>query len=218
MKSANLILLGPPGAGKGTQAKLLVKRYGIPQISTGDILRSAVKNGTPLGLKAKGFMDAGELVPDEIVLDLIRERLAHDDCCDGFILDGFPRTVLQADELTEILGGLGRSIQHVLAISVDNGELLKRMTGRRTCRGCGRGYHVEYDPSRIAGKCDECGGELYQRDDDRPETILNRLQIYDQQTAPLISYYQQKSLLRAISGQGSMEDINTHLVSIIEGV
>jgi adenylate kinase len=213
----NLILLGPPGAGKGTQAKMLVKRYKIPQISTGDILRSAVKDETPLGLKAKSFMDAGGLVPDEVVVGIIRDRLSESDCRVGFILDGFPRTVGQANALKSVLAGEGLTVDHVLSISVDSSELLKRITGRRTCRSCGRGYHVEYDPSRVAGKCDECGGELYQRDDDREDTMSNRLQVYEQQTAPLIEYYANESLLRPVLGVGSIDDIQARLVAIVEG-
>jgi adenylate kinase len=213
----NLILLGPPGAGKGTQAKMLVKRYKIPQISTGDILRSAVKDETPLGLQAKGFMAAGGLVPDEVVIGIIRDRLSEPDCRAGFILDGFPRTVGQANALKAVLAGEGLTVEHVLSISVDSNELLKRITGRRTCRSCGRGYHVEFDPSSVAGKCDECGGELYQRDDDREDTMSNRLQVYERQTAPLIEYYANESLLRPVLGVGSIDDIQARLVAIVEG-
>jgi adenylate kinase len=213
----NLILLGPPGAGKGTQAKILTKRFGIPQISTGDILRGAVKEQTAMGLKAKGYMDSGALVPDEVVVGIVRERIAQPDCINGFILDGFPRTVAQADALKQMLAGLGKSIEHVLSIEVDKEELLGRITGRRTCRSCGRGYHIVFDPPKEAGKCDECGGELYQRDDDREETMRNRLAVYDEQTAPLIAYYAQESLLRSIKGIGSIEEIQHSILNVVEG-
>jgi adenylate kinase len=213
----NLILLGPPGAGKGTQAKLLLRRFGIPQISTGDILRVAVKEQTQLGLVAKSYMDQGGLVPDEVVIGIIRERLGMSDCSAGFILDGFPRTVAQADALKGMLATSGKGIEHVVSISVDNEELVERITGRRTCKGCGRGYHVSFEPPKVAGICDECSGELYQRDDDKTETLLNRLQVYDQQTAPLIAYYRSQSLLREVAGIGNIDDIQRQIVNILEG-
>ncbi|ACM21945.1 adenylate kinase [Geotalea daltonii FRC-32] len=213
----NLILLGPPGAGKGTQAKLLIKKYRIPQISTGDILRAAVKDMTPMGGKAKSFMDAGALVPDEVVVGIIQERLNLADCSNGFILDGFPRTVAQADALAKVLSGLGRSIDHVISIVVDNEELLERVTGRRTCRNCGKGFHVSFDPPKSSGICDECSGELYQRDDDREDTMRKRLEVYWQQTSPLVEYYKNKSLLRSVEGVGSMEEIQQKIVSILQG-
>ncbi|HWI40088.1 MAG TPA: adenylate kinase [Verrucomicrobiae bacterium] len=213
----NLVLLGPPGAGKGTQAKILIRKFSIPQISTGDILRAAVKDETPMGLKAKGFMDAGALVPDAVVVGIVEERLAKDDCVAGFILDGFPRTVAQADALKEMLDGLGRRIEHVISIVVDNEELVKRVSGRRTCRSCGAGYHLDFDPPKVDGVCNECGGELYQRDDDREDTMRRRLQVYQEQTAPLIEYYAGQDLLRSVPGIGAIEDIQAKLVSIIEG-
>jgi adenylate kinase len=213
----NFILLGPPGAGKGTQAKILIKKYSIPQISTGDILRAAVKEQSPMGLKAKRFMDEGALVPDEVVVGIVEERLAKEDCGCGFILDGFPRNVQQADALKNVLMGLGKSIEHVISIEVDPDELLKRITGRRTCRSCGKGYHIAFVPPRIAGACDECGGELYQRDDDCEDTIRKRLQVYSEQTAPLIAYYGKESLLRPVSGTGSIEDIQDSIFGVIEG-
>jgi len=213
----NLILLGPPGAGKGTQAKLLVKQYGIPQVSTGDILRSAVKEQTPMGLKAKSCMDAGGLVPDAVVIDIIKDRLAKPDCSAGFILDGFPRTVGQANALNEVLADGGRKIEHVISIAVDKDELLQRITGRRTCRGCGKGYHLTFDPPQLAGLCNECGGELYQRDDDKEETMLNRLQVYEDQTSPLIDYYRRSSLLREVAGTGTMDEIQKKLRDILQG-
>jgi adenylate kinase len=209
----NLILLGPPGAGKGTQAKILAKKFKIPQISTGDILRGAVKNQTPMGIKAKSYMDAGALVPDDVVVGIVEERLAKPDCDIGFILDGFPRTVGQADALNRTLAGMGKTIEHVISITVDKEELLGRITGRRTCRLCGKGYHLLFDPPRRNGACDECGGELYQRDDDSEETMRNRLDVYEKQTAPLIAYYAQESLLRSICGTGSIEDIQQNLLT-----
>jgi len=181
-----LILLGPPGAGKGTQAKLLAERLEIPQIATGDILRAAVKQGTPMGLKAKGFMDAGSLVPDEVVVGIVRERLQQVDCARGFILDGFPRTVAQAEALKEMLASLGKNLNAVISLEVDNEALVRRLTGRRTCQECGRGFHVDFDPPKTDGTCDACGGELYQRDDDREETIRRRLEVYTDQTQPLM--------------------------------
>jgi adenylate kinase len=212
----NLILLGPPGAGKGTQAKLLIKKYQIPQISTGDILRAAVKDQTPMGIKAKSFMDAGALVPDEVVVGIIRERLNFDDCSQGFILDGFPRTVTQADALAQVLTSLDRSIDHVVSIVVDKEELLGRITGRRTCRGCGKGFHIAFDPPKVDGVCDDCSGELYQRDDDREDTMRKRLEVYEQQTSPLIEYYKGKSLLRSVQGIGSIEEIQKMIVSVLQ--
>jgi len=212
----NLILLGPPGAGKGTQAKFLVKSFNIPQVSTGDILRGAVKEQSPMGIKAKEFMDAGALVPDEVVVGIVRERLAKPDCVTGFILDGFPRTVAQADALKGTLGEMGKKIEHVVSIVVDNEELLQRITGRRTCRSCGRGFHISFDPPKKEGICDECGGELYQRDDDSEETMRNRLNVYDRQTAPLIDYYKKESLLRTVQGTGSIEDIQQSILKVIK--
>lgn len=212
----NLILLGPPGVGKGTQAKLLIDRFGIPQISTGDILRAAVKELTPMGVKAKGFMDAGALVPDEVVIGIVEERLAQEDCRKGFILDGFPRTVPQADALGQVLAGLGKSIDHVVSLSVDKGELLKRLTGRRACSKCGAGYHVEFAPPKAAGVCDVCSGELFQREDDKEATILNRLSVYEEQTAPLIAYYDAAGLLRSVDGLGAVDAVQAEIVGILQ--
>mgnify|MGYP000294849029 CR=1 FL=1 len=203
----NLILLGPPGAGKGTQAKKMVDAYGIPQISTGDMLREAVKNQTQLGMEAKKFMDAGQLVPDEVVIGLVKERLSKPDTDKGFMLDGFPRTVPQAEELDKVLGDLKKDLNHVVSIEVANEELMGRLTGRRTCKACGAGFHVIFDPPKEEGKCDKCGGELYQRDDDNEATVSNRLKVYDSQTKPLIDYYQGKSLLRPVDGVGAIDDI-----------
>ncbi len=213
----NLILLGPPGAGKGTQAKFLIRRFDIPQISTGDILRGAVKEETPMGIKAKCFMDAGALVPDEVVVGIVEERLAKPDCSKGFILDGFPRTVVQADALKKTLDGMDKKIEHVVAITVKKEELLERITGRRICRQCGKGFHTAFDPPKQDGKCDDCGGELYQRDDDSEETMRKRLDVYEQQTAPLIAYYGNESLLRTVNGTGSIEEIQQKILASITG-
>lgn len=211
----NLILLGPPGAGKGTQAKILIKKYGIPQISTGDILRAAVKDRTPMGLKAKKFMDSGALVPDEVVVGIVEERITMNDCADGFILDGFPRTVAQADALSLMLEQNSASIEHVIAITVNNDELLKRISGRWTCKVCGAGCHKIASTTQ-SDACIECGGELYQRDDDREETMRRRLEVYQQQTAPLIGYYSERNKLRSVDGLGDIEEIQKKLIDIIE--
>ncbi len=203
----NLVLLGPPGAGKGTQAKRMVEAYGIPQISTGDMLREAVKNQTPLGLEAKKAMDAGQLVSDEVVLGLVKERLSQADCTGGFMLDGFPRNVAQAEALDKVLAEMGKKLQFVVSIEVPNDELMGRLTGRRTCRGCGAGFHVMFDPPKQENKCDKCGGELYQRDDDNEATVANRLEVYDSQTKPLIDYYQGQGLLVPVDGVGAIDEI-----------
>ncbi|MDX1763001.1 MAG: adenylate kinase [bacterium] len=211
-----LILLGPPGAGKGTQAKKLVEKYKIPQISTGDILREAVKNKTPLGMEAKAYMDKGELVTDAIVVGIIRDRLQEKDCAKGYILDGFPRTVPQADELKKALGEMGQSIDHVLSIVVANDELIQRLTGRRTCKECGAGFHIMYKKPKQADVCDQCGGPLIQRDDDKEATIKNRLAVYDKQTEPLIAYYKKGGALVDIDGTGSIDKIFDRICGVIE--
>jgi len=203
----NLILLGAPGSGKGTQAKFLVRKYSIPQISTGDILREEVKSGTVLGLKAKEYMDKGQLVPDEVVVGMVEERVKKGDCRAGFILDGFPRTVAQADALEGTLQRMKKALSRVILVNVDEDELVKRLTGRRVCEKCGAGYHVIFDPPKQEGVCDKCQGKLYQRDDDKESTIRNRLKVYDNQTAPLIEYYQKKQLLSVVDGMGSIEEI-----------
>lgn len=211
-----LILLGPPGAGKGTQAKMLTDRFGIPQISTGDILRAAVKDGTPMGVKAKSFMDAGGLVPDEVVVGIVRERLQKSDCAAGFILDGFPRTVAQADALQETLRELGKELDAVISLEVDVEALVERLTGRRTCKACGRGYHVKFDPPKAAAICDACGGELFQRDDDREETIRKRLQVYHEQTAPLAAYYRSGALLTSVDGMLGIDSVQQQILSALQ--
>lgn len=208
----NLILLGPPGAGKGTQAQKIVEYYHIPQISTGDILRKAVKESTPLGMKAKGFMDQGKLVPDEVAIGIIEERLKAPDCHSGFILDGFPRTIAQAEALQAILTKMGKLIDHVVNMEVDPEELVRRLTGRRTCKNCGAMFHLLFHPPQGDGICDKCGGTLYQRNDDQEETIRTRLKEYEKQTAPLIDYYQLKNTLRSIQGMGDQDQIFKRIV------
>ena len=202
-----IVLLGAPGAGKGTQAKKLIDKYGIPQISTGDILRQNVAEGTPLGKKAKSYMDKGELVPDSVVLGIVEDRLKKDDCKKGYILDGFPRNTAQAEALDKILASLGMSLTGVLSIDVPKDDLMKRLTGRRTCKGCGQIYNVYFSPSKNERVCDKCGGALFQRGDDKEETIKRRLDIYDAQTAPLIDYYKKGGILKSVTGVGSIDEI-----------
>lgn len=211
----NIILLGPPGAGKGTQAKRLIDEYGIPQISTGDMLREALKEGTPLGLEAKKFMDKGELVPDSVVIGLVKERILKDDCAKGYMLDGFPRNVSQAEALDKMLDELSQKIDHVVCVEVPNEELVARLTGRRTCRSCGAGYHVTFDPPKKENVCDKCGGELYQRDDDNVATVTSRLKVYEDQTKPLIDYYEKQAKLRRIDGVGSMAEIFARVKAVL---
>jgi adenylate kinase len=212
----NLILLGPPGAGKGTQAQRMVERYHLPQISTGDILRAAVKGSTPLGTKAKGFMDQGQLVPDEVVIGIVEERLKEKDCHPGFILDGFPRTIPQAEALQPILAKLRKTIDHVINIDVESDELIRRLTGRRTCKNCGAMFHVHFQPPKTEGICDRCGGALYQRGDDKEETIRIRLKEYEKQTAPLIEYYRDKKTLRSIQGVGGPDQIFDQIIRLLD--
>ena len=212
----NLILLGPPGAGKGTQAQMIVERYHIPQVSTGDILRKAVKEGTPLGKKAKTFMDQGQLVPDEVVIDIIDERLRASDCDPGFILDGFPRTIAKAEALQPILTKMGKSIDHVINIEVDTEELVRRLTGRRTCKNCGAMFHILFHPPKVEGICDRCSGTLYQWEDVQEKTIRIRLNEYQRQTTPLIRYYQHKNYLRSIQGVGGQEEIFEQIVRLLD--
>ena len=211
-----MILLGPPGAGKGTQAQRIVERYPIPQISTGDILRTAVKEGTPLGMKAKQFMDQGQLVPDQIVIGIIEERLRAKDCDSGFILDGFPRTIPQAEALQPILMKMEKKIDHVINIEVDSEELVRRLTGRRTCKNCGAMFHLLFQPPKKEGMCDRCGAALYQRADDKEETIRTRLKEYEKQTAPLIQYYRDKKTLRSIQGMGGPDQIFDQIIRLLD--
>lgn len=205
----NLILLGPPGAGKGTQAQFLIEEYGIPQISTGDMLRAAVKEGTPMGLKAKECMDSGDLVPDGVVVGIVRERLQQGDCAKGFILDGFPRTVPQADALSDTLKQLDKEIDAAIALTVDTDALVKRLAGRRTCPVCSAAYHLQHDPPREEGICSKCGAQLVQRDDDKEETVRNRMQVYADQTKPLIDYYSQSGVLIEVDGMESIDEVRT---------
>ncbi len=213
----NLILFGPPGAGKGTQAQFIVESFGIPQISTGDMLRSAVKAQTPLGIEAKAIMDSGGLVSDEIVLGLVRERLSSDDCCAGFILDGFPRTLPQAETLLSLLSTMGRTIDHVISLDVASSEIVLRLSGRRACIACGKGYHVQNDPPLVTGVCDACGAELIQRVDDSEETVKNRLDVYELQTAPLKAFFESRGLLRQIDGSKPIKAIQSQIRSCLEG-
>jgi adenylate kinase len=210
-----LVLLGAPGAGKGTQAKILVEKYGIPQISTGDLLRAAVAAGTPLGKEAKSYMDKGELVPDSVVLGMVEERLKQDDCKKGYILDGFPRNTKQAEALDKMLSSLNMSLTAALSVDVPFEDLMKRLTGRRTCKACGQMYNVYFNPPKKEGVCDKCGGELFQRDDDKEETIKKRLDVYNAQTAPLIDYYGKKGILKSVAGTGSIDDIFKKVCDIL---
>ncbi len=215
MTQHNLVLLGPPGAGKGTQAGRIVQDYGVPHISTGDILRAAVKNGTPMGLEAKRYMDAGDLVPDEVVIGIVRDRLQEPDTAKGFLMDGFPRTTPQATALDETLEGIQRKITKALAILVDEEELVRRLSGRRVCRDCQTPYHVYANPSEREGICDKCGGELYQRDDDTEATVRNRLDVYARQTEPLIDHYDKQGLLVRIDGDKSPDDVYADIQAAI---
>ncbi len=211
-----LVLVGPPGAGKGTQAQFLSAQFDIVQISTGDIFRANVGSGTELGLEAKKFMDAGELVPDSVTIAMVKSRLAEDDVRHGFLLDGFPRNVEQAAALDLLLDELGSGLDAVLEMQVDNDEIIRRLAGRRTCHGCGQIWHVDYDPTQVEGVCDSCGGELYQREDDQPETIRRRLEVYDEQTAPLVSYYAERRLLVPLSATGEVEDVTARAIDALK--
>ena len=212
-----LVLLGAPGAGKGTQAKMLIEKYRIPQISTGDILRKAVADGTPLGKEAKAIMERGELVPDKIVLGLVEERLKQDDCKKGFILDGFPRNTVQAEALDKLLNDIKMPLDSALSVDVPKEDLMKRLTGRRTCKSCQQMYNIYFTPPKKEGACDKCGGELFQRGDDKEETIKKRLDVYDAQTAPLIDYYKKKGILKSVVGTGSIQEIFKKVCNILEG-
>ncbi|KLU67515.1 adenylate kinase [Desulfosporosinus acididurans] len=202
-----IILMGGPGAGKGTQAGPLVEKYHFPHISTGDMFRAAIKEGTALGLKAKSYMDAGGLVPDEVTIGIVAERLAQPDCAEGFLLDGFPRTLAQGNALNEILDRLGMKLDGVINIEVAEDVLIPRLTGRRVCRKCGASYHMVFNPPQQEGVCGQCGGELYQRSDDTVETAKNRLNVYNQQTEPLINFYQQQGLLKRINGDQPIDKV-----------
>ncbi|WP_202319609.1 adenylate kinase [Archaeoglobus neptunius] len=214
----NLIFLGAPGAGKGTQAKRVSEKYGIPQISTGDMLREAVANGTELGMKAKEYMDKGELVPDEVVIGIVKERLQQPDCNKGFILDGFPRTLAQAEALDEMLKELNKKIDAVINIAVPEEEVVRRIVYRRTCRKCGAVYHLIYAPPKEDNKCDKCGGELYQRDDDKEETVRERYRVYRENTEPLVEYYRKKGVLYDIDGTKDIDGVWQEIESVLEKI
>ncbi len=212
-----LVFLGAPGAGKGTQAKKLVDKYKIPQISTGDILRAAVAAGTPLGKEAKSYMDKGELVPDSVVIGLVKERIAQDDCKNGYILDGFPRNTAQAEVLDKVLAEMKAPLDAAVDVDVDKDILMKRLTGRRTCKGCQQMYNIYFSPPKKEGMCDKCSGELFQRDDDKEGTIKKRLDVYDAQTAPLINYYKKQGILKSVKGMGSIDEIFNNVCRVLEG-
>ncbi|HEY8463910.1 MAG TPA: adenylate kinase [Bacillota bacterium] len=212
----NLILLGPPGAGKGTQAEFLVEKYQIPHISTGDIFRAAIKEATPLGVKARSYLDAGKLVPDEVVIGIIEARLLKDDCQKGFLLDGFPRTIAQATSLAAFLDSQRKKLTAVINIQVDFEILMARLTGRRICRNCAAVYHIVTKREKVAGVCDQCGGEVYQRSDDSPETVGKRIKIYQEQTAPLIDYYQHQGLLLTFDGTTPIAELADQIFRAVE--
>ncbi|MZQ83352.1 adenylate kinase [Paenibacillus sp. 5J-6] len=214
----NVIFMGPPGAGKGTQAEKIVSEFQIPHISTGDAFRLAMSQGTPLGVEAKGYVDKGLLVPDEITNGIVRERLAQPDCDKGFLLDGFPRTVAQADALAEIVDSLGKKIEIVINLSVDRSFLLARLTGRRICKSCGATYHVIFNPPKQEGVCDKCSGELYQRSDDTEEKVGTRLDEYINKTAPLLDYYQKRELLREVNGEQDIHAVTEQISSLLRGL
>lgn len=212
-----IVLLGGPGSGKGTQAKKLTEKLAVPQISTGDIFRAALKEGTPMGLKAKTYMDKGELVPDDVVIGVVEERLAKPDLDKGFMLDGFPRTLAQAEALDKIMTSLNKGIDHAILVDVPDEELVGRLSGRRTCKNsaCGKMYHVMFNPPKVDGKCDACGSDLYQRDDDNETTIRERLAVYNSATAPLIDYYDGKGLLRKVKGVGPIDEIFASIEKVL---
>lgn len=210
-----IIMLGAPGAGKGTQAKMIAEKYGIPHISTGDIFRANIKNNTELGKKAKGYMDAGQLVPDELVVDLVVDRIKNKDCIDGFILDGFPRTIPQAEALDYALNNQNEKIEYAINVDVPDENIINRMSGRRACVGCGATYHLVYNPTKVEGVCDACGQKLILRDDDKPETVKKRLDVYHEQTQPLIDHYEKKGVLYTIDGTQDIADVFGAIVKVL---
>jgi adenylate kinase len=214
----NLVLMGLPGAGKGTQAERIVEKYDIPHISTGDMFRAAMKEETELGLQAKSFIDKGELVPDEVTIGIVRERLGKNDCQNGFLLDGFPRTVAQADALEGILAELSKQIDYVVNIEVNKDILMERLTGRRICKDCGATYHLIFNPPAVQGDCDKCGGELYQRADDNEETVANRLEVNLKQTEPLLNFYNDKGYLRNINGEQDIDKVFVDVNQLLGGL
>ncbi len=210
-----IIMLGAPGAGKGTQAKMIADRYGIPHVSTGDIFRANIKNGTKLGMEAKQYMDKGLLVPDELTVKILLDRVAQDDCRNGYVLDGFPRTIPQAEVLDKALGELGEKIDHAIDVDVPDENIVRRMSGRRACLSCGATYHIEHVPPKKEGICDVCGQELVLRDDDKPETVQKRLNVYHEQTQPLIEFYQAKGVLKTVDGTKDMKDVFAAIEKIL---
>lgn len=211
-----IVMLGAPGAGKGTQAEMISEKYALPHISTGDIFRANIKNGTELGMKAKAYMDEGKLVPDELTVELLLDRVAADDCKNGYVLDGFPRTIPQADVLTEALAKNGEKVDYAINVDVPDENIVRRMSGRRACLNCGATYHIEHIPPKKEGICDKCGHELVQRDDDKPETVQNRLNVYHAQTQPLIEYYEKAGVLRNVDGTQDMEKVFSDIVKLLE--
>lgn len=210
-----LVLIGPPGAGKGTQAEYLAAHFSVPKISTGDLFRAHVGNSTPLGQQAKQYMDAGQLVPDEVTIAMVAERLDDPDASDGFLLDGFPRNIAQAHVLDDLLVKRGSKLAVVLELVVEFDEVVRRLSGRRTCRGCGKIWHTEFDPTRVSGVCDRCGGELFLREDDRPETVANRLEVYSEQTSPLIDFYAAQGILVGVDAMGPVEDVTERAIDAL---
>ena len=210
-----IIMLGAPGAGKGTQAKKIAAKYGIPHISTGDIFRANIKYGTELGKKAKTYMDQGMLVPDDLTVDLVTDRIHKDDCKNGYVLDGFPRTIPQAEALDKALSAMNEKLDHAIEVNVPDENIVKRMSGRRACLNCGATYHVVHAPTKVENICDMCGGELILRDDDKPETVLKRLGIYHNQTKPLIDYYKEEGILTTIDGTAALEDVFKAIIAIL---
>ena len=210
-----IIMLGAPGAGKGTQAKQIAAKYEIPHISTGDIFRANIKNGTELGRKAKEYMDQGMLVPDELTCDLVMDRIAQDDCVKGFVLDGFPRTIPQAEALTNALTKIGQAMDFAIDVDVPDENIVNRMSGRRACLNCGATYHVVFNPTKTEGVCDACGNETVLRDDDKPETVQKRLTVYHDQTQPLIDYYREQNILKSVDGTKPMNEVFSDIVAIL---
>ncbi|KZE71960.1 adenylate kinase [Paenibacillus jamilae] len=213
----NILIMGPPGAGKGTQADVIVKEFGIPHISTGDAFRLAMKQGTPIGIKAKEYIDKGELVPDDVTIGIVEERLQQPDCKKGFLLDGFPRTLAQAEALDQILGRLNTKLDDVINLKVDRDNLLARITGRRVCKNCGASYHIVFNPPKVEGICDKDGGELYQRPDDNEDSVRTRLDEYSNKTAPLLTFYENQNLLRHIDGEQDIDVVSQNIVSLLRG-
>jgi adenylate kinase len=209
-------MLGAPGAGKGTQAQMICDKYGIPHISTGDLFRANIKNGTELGKKAKDYMDKGQLVPDELTVQLLLDRVANPDCSNGYVLDGFPRTIPQADVLDRELTKLGDKVDFAINVDVPDENIIRRMSGRRACLKCGATYHIEHIPPKTEGICDRCGSELVQRDDDKPETVKSRLDVYHEQTQPLIEYYNEKNILKTVDGTRDLNDVFSDIVKILD--